>query len=133
MRPSLCCLGMWWMKRGGQYSAWSFRRGESCWNWRIRTVEILLQAYETPLLGPAAPRTPASFLSARDDRLGTWPYNVFDHLGLSSVVVVLMLGLCDITERACSLVVSVVPGNLSRREPSKFGDNWVSCWRKASL
>lgn len=73
-------------------------------------MEILLQACETPLLGPAAPRTPASFLSARDDRPGTWPYNVFDHLGLSSVVVVLMLGLCDITERACSLVVSVVAG-----------------------
>lgn len=74
-------------------------------------MEILLQACETPLLGPAAaPRTPAFFLSARDDRPGTWPYNVFDHLGLSSVVVVLMLGLCDITERACSVVVSVVAG-----------------------
>lgn len=80
------------------------------------------QACETPLLGPAVPRTPASFLSARDDRPGTWPYNVFAHLGLSSVVVVLMLGLCDITERACSLVVSVVAGEAVM--PVKNPSSW---------
>jgi len=37
-------------------------------------------------------------LSASVDRPGTWPYNVFAHLGLSSVVVVMMLAVCDITD-----------------------------------